>query len=278
MSTIRQALFDARTRLTESETASLDARRLLCFVLKVEQATLFTTPERILTPEEYETFNRLVEQRITGEPIAYIIGTQGFYDLVLDVTPDVLIPRPETELLLEVAFDHVPIDSSAVVADIGTGSGALAVAFKVHRLVATVYGIDASTKALAVARTNANKYQAEVTFIQGDLATPLIEQGIKVDLLIANLPYIAKDELPALDVGRWEPHLALTDDADGLQLIKQLLIQVPEVCTDQAVILLEIGATQADEVCQFVADTLSPRLIQVKQDYSGNDRIVQIQR
>ena len=105
-----------------------------------------------------------------------------------------------------------------MVADIGTGSGALAVTFKVHRPTATVYGIDTSTKALAVAHTNANKYQAEVIFIQGDLATPLINQNVKVDLLIANLPYITKDELLALDVGHWEPHLALTDNADGFAI------------------------------------------------------------
>ena len=195
----QDVLLDARGRID-----ALDAHVLLCALLGVDRAALIAHPETALTDDQAAAFADYVARCAAGEPVAYILGRRAFYDRDFTVTPDVLIPRPETELLLEQALDWTG-DRSLTAADIGTGSGALAVTLAALRPNSTVHAVDASAAALAVARINAERYGAPVTFQQGDLLKPLIDAGIKLDLIMANLPYIPSGDLPDLAVSRYEP-------------------------------------------------------------------------
>jgi release factor glutamine methyltransferase len=277
MTTIRDILRAARTRLEPvSDSASLDVQMLLAEVLAVERAYLLAHPEQELTSEQERHFNLLVDRLVTGEPLPYILGRRAFYDRDFAVSPAVLIPRPETELLLEQALAFVKQHPESIVVDVGTGSGALAVTVAAHCPRAQVYATDISADALAIARRNAEIHGANITFLQGNLLEPLIALGIKADLIMANLPYIAKDELAALAVSRYEPRLALNGGDDGLDLIRDLLRQAPAACSPGALILMEIGAEQGNSVLKLARDILKPRSADVLKDYAGHDRIVRL--
>ena len=272
MTTIRSALREARETLQDVESADLDAQALLGHLLGVDRAVLFTHPDKGLTDEQIARYQTMVNRRATGEPIAYIIGVKGFYDIDLHLSPAVLIPRPETELLLEEALRLTELQPGVTAADIGTGSGALAITFARHQPKATVYASEISGDALDIARGNAGRIGVNVSFLEGDLAEPLIDRGVQVDLLLANLPYIASADLPALAVSRFEPRLALDGGAVGLDLIRRLLAQCPAVCRPGAQVLLEIGADQGDAVAGLVRDRLGAQC-DILPDYAGLDRI-----
>ncbi len=276
MTTIRKALTAAAKALAGSDTPALDAQVLLAFVLKVGAAYLFAHDNELLTDEQRKLYASMVMRRAKGEPIAYIIGRKGFYDLELVVTPDVLIPRPETELLLEAALRLMADKPDCVVADIGTGSGALAVTFAVHSPKSQVYGLDISEDALKVARLNAQRNGARLQCFQGHLGQALIDRQIKADLLMANLPYIPSAEVQQLAVGRYEPQLALDGGNDGLDCIRELLSQIPTLCHQGAYVLLEIGADQGEALISLVDERLDVAC-DILQDYAGLDRIVRFQ-
>lgn len=274
---IRQALQNACQQIQPvSDSASLDAQLLLGEVLGKDRAYLLAHGDDLLTPEQAARFAALVERRATGEPAAYILERRAFYDLELFVAPGVLIPRPETELLLEEALRFSENLPGCTAADIGTGSGALAVTFAAHRPQAQVYAVDVSQTALDIARRNAERQGVNITFFQGDLLQPLIERGISIDVLMANLPYIRHDELADLEVSRFEPHLALDGGSDGLDFIRRLLADLRRVCEPGALALLEIGADQGEAVRALAQALVQPRQVAVLQDYAGLDRIVRI--
>ena len=275
MTTIQHAWQAARQILLPLESATLDAQLLLARAMDVERTYLLAHGETLLQADELATYERWISRRAKGEPYAYLIGEQAFYDLVFKVTPDVLIPRSETELLVEQAIAYARTLANPVIADIGTGSGAIAVTVAKHVPNATVYAVDISKAALQVAQENAQANQVNVTFLHGSLAMPLIERGIHVDLLLANLPYIATDEMHTLEVSQHEPHLALDGGADGLILVRELLAQVPLVCRRGALILLEIGSGQGSATLEAAAH-LHPSEAVVMQDYAGHERVVRI--
>lgn len=279
MQTIRDILQKAGDSLTAvSTSARLDAQVLLSHVLGVEVVYLYTYPEKPIEPEQLTEFEQLVARRATGEPIAYILGQVGFYDREFIVTPDVLIPRPETEHLVEAAIQHANDTTRAIVAaDIGTGSGAIAITFKAHVPRATVYAVDISPAALDVARRNSELNKTDVNFLQGNLLDPLIEQGVQVDILMANLPYIDSDEVRTLEVSKHEPMTALDGGRDGLAFITELLSKVRQVCGEDSLILLEIGANQGMLVLSLVSSILSPRAVRLSKDYADLDRIIRIE-
>ncbi len=266
--TIYDTLLAARKRIDP-----LDAHVLLGEVLGVDRAYLLAHPEAPLTPEQAERFAALVARCADGEPVAYLLGRRAFYDRDFLVTPDVLIPRPETELLLEQALAWAG-DRAIAAADVGTGSGALAVTLAANRPQARVYATDISSAALAVARKNAERSSVGVTFYEGDLLAPLIEHSIRLDLIMANLPYIASDELASLAVSRHEPRLALDGGADGLDPIRRLLAQIPGAINPGALVLLEIGAGQGAAALALVRETLRPQRAESILDYAGLDRII----
>lgn len=273
MTVIQDALREAATRFTTSDSANLDAQVLLAAVLDVNRAYVLAYGERELTPEQQAQYQAWIARRVQGEPIAYILGKQAFYDREFIVSPAVLIPRPETELLLEQALTFTQDKSGLTVVDVGTGSGALAVTLAAHRPDTVVYATDISPAALAIAQQNARANDVPVKFIEGDLLLPLIAARIKVDVVMANLPYIATADLTELEVSKHEPHLALDGGTDGLDLIQHLLAQLPQVANEGALTLLEIGAEQGLSAQRLIQDVPGARDITILKDYAGHDRI-----
>lgn len=276
MITIQAALQQAKQRIG----SALDAQLLLCSVLGVSQAHLFTYPEQTITAEQAQAYEVLVTRAAAHEPFAYIVGRRAFYDLDLMVTPDVLIPRPETELLLERALEWAKDHPAMQVVDVGTGSGALAIAFARHVPHATVHAVDMSEGALSVALQNADTYglAERIQFHHGDLLDGFLGRSLKFDIVMANLPYIPSEVIDTLDsnVRDHEPRLALDGGADGLDLVRRLLSQVREVCHPHALILLEIGAEQGQATLE-IAKSIQPAHAEVIKDYAQHDRIVEIQ-
>jgi len=263
---------------------SLDAQLLLSHVLHVERSTLYAYPERELTPAQEQHYQALIERRAQGEPVAYLTGHKEFYGLDFIVDRRVLIPRPETELLVETALlvcrQKIAAGSAPIVADIGTGSGAIPIALAVNEpRLPYLYATDISSDALAVATLNCQRHHLEqrVRLLQGDLIAPLPEP---VDVLTANLPYVGTNEIALLtpDVYDYETHLALFSGPDGLDLIERFLKDVARsnVLKAEAVVLLEIGFQQRERLSQVV-QTLWPRArLDVYKDYAGWDRVLQV--
>jgi len=297
--TVGLAMVAATRRLKSAgiDTAKLDGEVLLAFVLGCTRAQLYTHPERLLAQRERERFEEVVERRNALEPVAYLVGEKAFYGLDLWVDQRVLIPRPETELLVDLVLDlvaqadrihervtdgngHGPSAPAPAIllADIGTGSGALGLAVAANSLSTQVYAVDISAGALEVARANAARHRLadRVDFLLGDLLDPLPEP---VDVIAANLPYVALDEWPTLapDIVRFEPSLALTGGADGLAVIRRLLEQAPNKLRPQGVVLLEIGASQGTAVAALAGRTFPDAFIEVVSDYGYRDRIVRVQ-
>jgi len=300
LTTVGSALAGARNALAgASESAGLDAQVLLAHVLDSDRAALLAHPERTLTPEQGAAFRALVERGAAGVPLPYLIGHQAFYDLDLIVTPDVLIPRPETEHLIEAALEWAQKREKTThhgghrehreeqrepqtlsIVDVGTGSGAIAVTLAKHLPGARVTAIDLSAAALRVARQNAVRYDLEdrIEWVLGDLLAPGIEAGRQFDLIAANLPYIVHKDLEVLAVARHEPRLALDGGPDGLDLIRRLLVQVPRGLAEGGLLLLEIGAGQGERVCALARAALPGASAQILFDYAGLDRVVSIER
>lgn len=260
----------------------LDAHILLGHVLGVARAHMIAHPEQALTPAQAAQFRDLVARRAAGTPVAYLIGTHPFYDLPDDliVTPDVLIPRPETEHLIDAALGWARGRDVACIADIGTGSGAIAVTLARHVPGARLWAVDVSPDALAVARRNAARYgvQERFTFAQGDLLAPLVAAGVTCDLIAANLPYIPGAEVDTLVVTAHEPRLALDGGADGLDLIRRLLDDVPRVLAAHGLLLLEFRAGHGERVAALVKAALPGAQVNVQHDLAGHDRIIRVER
>jgi release factor glutamine methyltransferase len=216
---VRRALLAATQRLGER----IDAEILLLHVLGKPRSWLIAHADDVLDMDVQTAYALLVERRVAGEPVAYIIGRRGFWSFELEVTPATLIPRPETELLVELALARLPHEAGAAVADLGTGSGAIALAMAHERPGARVVATDASTEALAVAQRNALRLDVRnVTFMQGDWLTPLA--GQRFNLIVSNPPYIEAAD-PHLGQGdlRFEPPDALASGGDGLDAIRRIV-------------------------------------------------------
>jgi release factor glutamine methyltransferase len=277
--TIGQALLRAGQQLKKginSGSPALDAEVLLSSVTGLDRAGLYRDWEKSL-PKEMEThFFELVGRRRLGEPVAYLTGHREFMGLDFAVSPAVLIPRPETELLVETALKRLP--PSATVIDVGTGSGAIAVSLAFFRTDAVVYATDCSPEALSVARLNAARLGVgeRCFFYQGDLLEPLSAGGAadRVDLIAANLPYIARDEYPALPAGVriFEPALALDGGDDGLACYRRLIPAAPPFLKKGGLLLLEIGCRQG----QASLALFNPQAweVAVLKDLAGLDRLV----
>jgi len=287
--TVGRALTAAQQRLKEAgcETARLDAEVLLAHTLGVSRTWLYAHPERKLLPEEIATFESLVVRRAQHEPVAYLVGRKSFYGLDFIVDRRVLIPRPETEVLVEQAIEALSwfdarngdanVERRLRVADVGTGCGAIAVTLAVQCPKVHVYAIDISQDALDVAAQNVWRYgvSEQVTLLQGDLLAPLSEP---VELIIANLPYVPETDWTTLapDIRQYEPRLALDGGPDGLTVIDRLLAQAPSWLLPQGVILLEIGHDQGEAVRRMALHHFPWARVDVIRDYADLDRIVRI--
>lgn len=268
----------------DSESAALDAQLLLAHVTGLARTTILAYPERPLAPEDAERYAALVTRRVAREPVAYLTGHREFMGLDFLTDARALIPRPETELLVEAALAEVrarlaePTSSAPVVADIGTGSGAIAVALaRLEPRLATIYATDVSADALSLARENAQRMGVaeRIGFLEGDLLLPLPEP---VDVLLANLPYVAPRDAPTLsdDVRRYEPPLALYGDDDGLGHLSRLFAQASGRLRPGAAILLEFGYDQRAAVVTLAQTTFPTADIRIVVDYAGWDRLAVI--
>jgi release factor glutamine methyltransferase len=252
---------------------------LLAHVLECTTSELFVHPERVLSEEETAAYRTLVARRTRHEPVAYLVAHREFLDLDFQVDRRVLVPRPETEILVERAIDVAQRWDRPHVADVGTGSGAIAISLAVHLPQASIYALDRSPGALQVARQNADRYDVagRIAFLQGDLLAPL---DSPVHLIVANLPYVSEDEYDALPPGirLYEPREALVAGADGLDAIRALLgmVRVGTHLTGDGVLLLEIGAGQGEAVSALAARAFPRACVALLPDYSRHDRVVHI--
>ncbi|MCY1569040.1 peptide chain release factor N(5)-glutamine methyltransferase [Staphylococcus pettenkoferi] len=226
-----------------------------------------------MTEAEVQQFKLGMQRLLEGEPVQYILGYQYFYGERFKVNPSCLIPRPETE---EVMLHFVKqLRPHARVVDIGTGSGNLPIMIKHITPSAEVLATDISEEALQVARANAAEHEVDIEFLEGNTLEPLIEQGIKVDGLISNPPYISEDELEVMgeSVKRYEPQVALFAEDRGLAIYHKILKELPQVLNPEAVVTFEIGYQQGERITQLI-HALYPWLnVDVVQDINSNERI-----
>ncbi|MDS4032318.1 MAG: peptide chain release factor N(5)-glutamine methyltransferase [Candidatus Contendobacter sp.] len=246
---LRELLAHATRRLIEiSASPRLDAEILLAAALEQPRGYLHAWPERTPTLEQAARFAAWLDRRRAGEPVAYILGRREFWSLDLEVTPDTLIPRPETELLVELALARLPKDRPVTVADLGTGSGAIALALAVEQPMARIVAIDRSPAALVVARRNAQRLEIRnVEFREGDWCAPLDNE--RFDLIVANPPYVAAAD-PRWRQGelRFEPPAALVAGDDGLSALRAIVAQAPNHLKPGGWVLLEHGYDQGEAV------------------------------
>ncbi|WP_445366978.1 peptide chain release factor N(5)-glutamine methyltransferase [Methylomonas sp. BW4-1] len=271
--TIHSLVATASAKLSAtSETAMLDAEVLLCHCLNKTRSFLRAWPEHQPGPQQIAQFQLLVKQRSQGTPVAYLTGQREFWSRNFKVSPDVLIPRPDTELLIELSLALLPKDRPSKIIDLGTGSGIIAITLAAERPLAQVFASDLSSAALAVARYNAQQlYTGNVRFVQSNWFENIEETG--VDLIVSNPPYIADND-PHLTIGdvRFEPDSALISPNNGLQDIRQLAEQARLHLKDNGQLLVEHGYNQQSEV-QAIFSEFGYQQINTHADLSGNPRV-----
>ena len=274
---LRQALAYAREALRdkEIEDAPLEGEILLRHVLGISRAHLFSHFEQEMNPEHEEVMKQVMERRLNGEPTAYIIGIREFYGLNFIVDRRVLIPRPESELLVEKAIELAGKRKIKKIADIGTGSGAIAVSLAVNLPGVTIYAIDISAPALEVAAKNCQTHKVadKVVLLHGDMLEPLPGP---VDMIIANLPYVKASDLTAQRTLDFEPPLALDGGEDGLDIIRIFCKQAGEKLNPEGCLLMEIGQGQAERVTALLRRAFPSALIEIKSDLAGIERVVSL--
>lgn len=278
--TLRQSLHEATETLTLNgiEEAHLEAELLLRYVLGIGRAELHIRLEDTLSSKQAQELNQLIQRRLSHEPTAYITGHKEFFGLDFYVSYSTLIPRPETEMLVEKALELASNCSSMTIADVGTGCGAIAIALAVHLAQAEVYAIDISAPALEVAALNSERHDvaSRVHLLQGNLLQSLTDS---VDLILANLPYVSDQGMRRLsdEIRLFEPKLALSGGPDGLQQISQLLAQAKDRLRSKGAILLEISPEQAAAVVDLVSRHFPEAAVKVIPDLSGRERVVVIE-
>ena len=293
--TVRHALSRAREMLAENniEDASLESELLLRHTLrqsslrgdsvepgqslKIDRVQLYLELDRQLSPDQSEQFWSLIERRLKGEPSAYIVGHREFYGLDFYVNSSVLIPRPETELLvdktLELAQRHALCSMRYTICDIGTGCGAIAISLALKLPQAKIYATDISAAALKVAAVNCEKHGVteRVYLLEGDLLEPLPEP---VDMLVANLPYVSESKLSGLNTHGFEPVLALNGGPDGLEKIRRLCSQTTNNIRPGGGLLLEIGQGQEEAVITLLCNLFPSTKVEIFPDLAGVGRVV----
>ncbi|MDD5038574.1 MAG: peptide chain release factor N(5)-glutamine methyltransferase [Dehalococcoidales bacterium] len=277
--TIKQVLSRAREILATNniENPSLECELLLRHTLKISRVQLYLELENELGPEEEKVFWQLIKRRLNHEPTAYIMEHREFYGLDFYIEPGVLIPRPETELLVGKAIELVQTQPVSTIADIGTGCGAIAISLALNLPQVKIYATDISTLALKVTLSNCQRHQVvdRICLLEGDMLAPLPEP---VDLIIANLPYVMESELPSINTLGFEPLLALNGGSDGLEKIRQLCTQVSnnDGLRTGGSLLLEIGKGQRRALTAFLHALFPSAKIDVVPDLNGIDRMLSL--
>jgi release factor glutamine methyltransferase len=256
------------------ESPRLEAQILLAHALDCKKIDLYVRHEEEPAEDRRTAFREMIKKRAEGMPVAYLVGHREFYSLEFAVTPAVLIPRPETETLVMEALRRLKSLESPRVLDLGTGSGAIAVAIAKQHKTARITAVDVSSTALAVAASNAQRHGVadRITFLEGDLFAPVAGQTF--NLIVSNPPYIGHAEFASLDVGvrEFEPRAALAGGPDGLDFYRRIAADVPKYLAPGGAILVEIGATQEPAVRELLAAGLEPG--PTFKDPAGRPRVV----
>ena len=283
MPLLREAVQQTHRNLEASHIpdARLEAEVMLMNVMRMQRHDLFSQQETEVSPQQEEALAHILERRLQREPLAYILQYKEFYGVNLLVNPDVLIPRPETECMVEHALFMALMGMETpelVVADVGTGTGAIAINLAMHLPAARIFAVDCADAVLDVAAYNIRAHNVgdRVSLGKGDLLEPIPEP---VDLILANLPYVPSDRIPNLQPEiRWEPQQALDGGPDGLDLIRRLLQQAPSKLKEHGIILLEVDPEQVPAVEAMAKEIFPEAELSVEKDLAQRDRIFVINR
>ena len=278
---LRERLDATAARLSPlSDTPQLDAEVLVAHVLKQPRTWLLAHDDSSFGPKEIAVLESLIQRLEGGEPLPYVIGHWEFFGLDFDLTPNVLIPRPETELLVERAIPWLQSSTQRrAIADIGTGSGCIAISIAMHVLSAHILATDISSAALEVAQSNALKHHVkhQIELIECDILPKQLPDESRFDLICANLPYIPTEKLHTLPIYGREPTHALDGGDDGLDLFRRLLAVAPKHLSPGGRMLLEIEATRGPAASSMVYDVFEEAEIHLYQDLAQQDRLLEIQ-
>jgi len=261
------------------DRSRLDAEVMLGHVLGLERFELYLQGDHLVREEELAAYHDLTQRRLAGWPLQYLIGQAEFFSLSFQVNPAALIPRPETEILVETVLEHLQgQEPPLAVADLGTGCGNIAVTLAVHLPQARLWATDISSQALHLAQTNARHHGVDdrMRFIPGDLFEPLRRLEGSLAAVVSNPPYVPSDQMPGLpaEIRLHEPLIALDGGADGLALIRRLVAQAGPFLAPSGVLALEVGAGQASAVVGLLAQARTFANIQAIKDYNGIERVV----
>jgi release factor glutamine methyltransferase len=257
-----------------------NAELLLGAVLNARKINLYLDRDRILTPQEVERFGQFIEERLSGKPVQYIIGGTEFFGLELKVNPSVLIPRPETETLVETVLENLRGFERPRIIDLGTGSGAIAISLAKNLTGSHVYATDVSSEALKVAQDNARRHAVleQIQFLCGDLFEPLKGEKLagEIDCVVSNPPYVSAEEFETLpkEVKDFEPIVALKTDEEGVFLHRKIIENSLGFLASGAMLALEVGVRQAGKVSELIRSQGSYEKTEIKKDLGGIERIV----
>ena len=283
MAVLRTVIQDTHKKLEDAgiPDARLEAEVLVMSVMRMPRQSIFSEQETEVTGQQQSALDEKLERRYKREPLAYILGQREFYGINVVLTPAVLIPRPETEGLVEHALFMAMMGMESrdlTIADVGTGSGAIAINLAIHLPAGRVFAVDVADAVLDVAAYNIRAHGVgdRVTLVIGDLLDAVPEP---VDLVVANLPYIPTDRIPTLQPEvQQEPVLALDGGADGLDLIRRLLVQAEDKLKDNGIMLLEMDPEQIPVVAKLAMERFPKGTTSVEKDLAGMDRILVIHR
>lgn len=280
-----EAIADARQMLAQAgiESAEQEALWIVEHVLGLAAHHVIADRDRLLSHVELLAVRGLIERRVGREPLQYILGTEEFCGLEFDVNPTVLIPRPETELLVESIVQRIPLERRATIVDVCTGSGCIAVAIAQLRPRARVIATDLSNPTLDVARQNAMRHAVvDITWLEGDLLTPLAKQGLegRVDIIVSNPPYIAEPDWALLqpEVRLFEPRGALVAGPQGTEFHERLLQGAGQYLAPGGALIMEIGAGQARTLRRMLNQISGYRFHRLVYDVAGLERVVIVER
>lgn len=275
---IKDILDNAKEKLIEAGKEEKAAIDLLLFLTRYESYELYDKIETVINEEIIERFEKGIDEYLLGTPIQHIIGYEMFFGHDFIVNEDVLIPRYETEELVENILYHLDdyfADYEVIkVADIGTGSGAIACTLALEESKTEVYATDISEKALLVAQSNNTKHDAGVNFLQGDMLEPLIYNNITVDVLVSNPPYIPQEQYVDGSVKDHEPNIALFGGVDGLDYYRIIFKNAKQVCNEKALLAFEFGFDQKEALEKLVVESFPNTEYQFLKDMNGKDRML----
>ena len=277
MASYRQVLREAKERLYAAGQGEQAAQLLMLELANLEAHNLYMEYDEEVPQDLLEAFEAGIRRMEQGEPLGHVLGFEWFYGYRFKVNPDVLIPRPETEELVAnilAAYDECFDGQDVDVIDVGTGSGAIAIALRKEEAHLQVTASDISEQAVAVARKNAADNAADVTFLTGDMLEPFIEAGIRCDILVSNPPYIPVHEQMEHSVVDFEPHVALFGGEDGLKFYREIFANAHRVIKEKAILAFEMGYDQGERLQALAKEHFPDARVEIIKDLSGKNRML----